>query len=88
MDFDESNPALPRLTYTSLSGHVLDLTARPHGQPYTDQHKVDGQTINYMDFPLLDNPWVHQDVDGDILSLKHGKSSLIYNFSNWTCTTE
>ncbi len=84
IEFDESSPALPRLTYTSLSGHVLTLTARPHGQPYIDQHTIDAQTVNYLSYPLLDNPWAHQDVDGDILSLTHGKSVLTYNFSNWT----
>jgi hypothetical protein len=82
--FDESKPAMPRLIYTSLSGHVLDLTARPHGQPYTEQHKVDGQTVSYLAYPLLDNPWVHQDVDGDTLTLRHGNSSLTYDFSSWT----
>ena len=83
--FDESNQARPRLTYTSLSGHVLDLTARRPGQSYTDQHKIDGQTVQYLAYPLLDNPWVHQDVDGDTLALRHGGSSLTYNFGSWTC---
>jgi hypothetical protein len=83
--FDESNQALPRLTYTSLGGHVLDLAARSHGQPYTNQHKIDGQIVKYLTYPLLDNPWVHQDVDADTLAVRHGISLLTYDFSSWTC---
>ena len=84
LEFDESNPELPHLTFMSLNGDRLDITCRPHGQPYKGQHKVNGQAIDYFGFPLLGNQWVNQNVNGDILSLKHGALSLTYNFSSWT----
>ena len=80
-DIDATNP---HLRYTSLSGHQLDLTYRPFGQPYSTQQLIDGQPIAYADYPLLGNAWVHQAVNGDILQLHYANSSLEYDFKNWT----
>jgi hypothetical protein len=74
----------PRLVYTALDGHVLEITYRPHGHAYTDQHKIDGQVVDYRAFPLLDNPWVQQAVDGDTLTLQHGPTTRVYDFKAWT----
>ncbi len=78
-----TDPA-PRLRYTALSGHTLDLTYRPHGKPYADQNKIDGQPVDYRAFPLLGNPWVEQAVGGDALTVRHGGQSLVYDFKAWT----
>lgn len=75
---------VPRLQYTSLTGHTLDLTYRPHATKYTDQHQIDGKPIDYAQFPLLNSPWVHQEVNSDTLTLHHGSDSLTYNFASWT----
>ena len=74
----------PRLAFTSLSGHMLDITYRPHGTPYAAQHTVDGAVVDYDSFPLLGNPWVQQALDGDELVIEHGKETLQYDFRTWT----
>jgi hypothetical protein len=88
IDATEIDTTNPRLRYTSLAGHDLDLTYRPHGQPYSNQQQINGQPIDYASYPLLGNPWVHQAVNGDLLNLHHGGLSLNYNFKTWTTQTE
>lgn len=72
-----------RLRYTSITGHTLDLTFTPFGTPYKDQHRIDGMPLDYRAYPLMGNPWVHQDVNGDVLTLKHGELILTYDFKAW-----
>jgi hypothetical protein len=74
----------PRLVFTALDGHVLDITYRPHGQAYRDQHRIDGVPVDYAAFPLLGNPWVRQELDGDELVIEHGGETLRYDFRTWT----
>ncbi|MEX0669980.1 MAG: hypothetical protein WD060_05940 [Pirellulales bacterium] len=74
----------PRLAFTSLSGHMLDITYRPHGAPYATQHTIDGAAVDYDSFPLLGNPWVRQALDSDDLVIEHGKETLQYDFRTWT----
>jgi hypothetical protein len=74
----------PRLVYTSLEGHVLDITYRPHGEAYDRQHLVDGEVVDYGSFPLLGNPWVRQALDGDELIIEHGGRTLRYDFRTWS----
>lgn len=81
----EAGP-LPTLRYTTLSGHRLELTWRAHATKYTDQHKVDGAVVDYSRYPLLDNPSVHQAVDGDQLTVTSGGQSVVWDFGRWTVT--
>lgn len=74
----------PRLVFTSLAGHTLDITYRPHGESYERQHLVDGTPVDYASFPLLGNPWVRQALDGDELVIEHGGRTLRYDFRAWT----
>jgi hypothetical protein len=88
IDASDIDAAKPRLRYTSLSGHQLDITYRPHGQPYSGQQQIDGQAVDYTKYPLLGNSWVHQAVNGNQLNLHYGALSLDYDFGNWTSHTE
>ncbi|MGI9176480.1 MAG: hypothetical protein ACR2IT_01330 [Pirellulales bacterium] len=74
----------PRLTFTSLTGDVLDITYRPHGEPYARHHTINGNAVDYDSFPLLGNPWVHQALDSDDLVIEHGTETLRYDFRTWT----
>lgn len=75
---------IPRLKFKNLAGHQLDITFRPVGAPYLDQHRIDGAVVNYPSFPLIESPWCSQQVGADILDLSFGKESLRYDFKNWT----
>lgn len=76
--------AVPRLVYTSLTGHTLDLTFTPFGKPYRDQRKIDGKAVDYRAFPLMGNPWVQQAVDSPLLTVQHGGARRTYDFAAWS----
>jgi hypothetical protein len=74
----------PRLRFTSLGGHQLDLTWLPHKQVYAGQAKIDGQPVDYPSWPLHGNPWVRQHPGNPALELTHGKDRLSYDFARWS----
>lgn len=76
----------PRLRHTSITGHTLDLTFTPFGTPYKDQHRLDGAPVDYRAHPLMGNPWVHQEVNGEVLTLRHGGLVRTYDFKAWKVT--
>jgi hypothetical protein len=84
VDATEIDSANPRLRYTSLTGHSLDLTWLPHKSKYTGQSKVDGKPIDYQSWPSLKNPWVLQEFNSPILTIHYGHEQLTYDFSKWT----
>ena len=47
--------------------------------------KVDGAAIDYDTWPLLDNPWMHQDWDGN-LRISDGVTERLYDFTAWKIT--
>lgn len=78
-----ASPGEPRTvakgTYKDRFGHVLEKSF--HGSA-----KVDGVEIDYASWPLIDNPWMHQDWDGNIFTLTDGKTVRTYDLTNWTIT--
>jgi len=74
---------VPGLTHSTVGGHRLEIVFRPFGTPYTDQHRIDGTVVDYRAFPLMHNAWVHQDVDGETLTLTHGDATRTYDFAAW-----
>ena len=69
----------PKIVYTSIDGTTLEST-------YLGADKINGTTVNYdlNAWPLLDNPWMHQDYKGDILTVNHQGETRRYDFGNWT----
>jgi hypothetical protein len=84
VDASQLSAERPRLAFTSLSGNVLEITYRPHGEASEDQQRIDGERVDYASFPLLGNPWVRQALDGDELVIEHGTETLRYDFGSWT----
>lgn len=73
----------PSFEYLSLDGHLLGITFCPLGQNYNGQHKIDHKVVDYSSWPLLSNPWVSQQLNGDQLEIHHDGQSLVYNFKDW-----
>jgi hypothetical protein len=84
LDASRINMENPEFTYRSLTGHVLEITYRPHKSKYSGQHKIDGKPVDYMTYPLFGNPWVRQPLGADKLEIRHGEISMAYDFVNWT----
>jgi len=80
---DEDNP---RLIYTNLSGHTMDITFDRASGAYAGTHKVNGQPIGYTAFKLFDTPWLQQDRGATIFTATEGNERLTYDFGSWTVT--
>jgi hypothetical protein len=46
---------------------------------------IDGKVIDYASWPLVDNPWIHQDWEGN-MRISDGVSERIYDVTNWSIT--
>jgi hypothetical protein len=66
----------PRLKYKSLSGNWLEIE-------FDNFKKIDGKILDLENWPLLENPWIRQDIGGKLI-LKHNNEERIYDFENWT----
>lgn len=68
--------ANPSLTYTSLAGDTLSLT-------YNGARTVNGEAVDYTAWPLIDSPFMHQEVGGSLLTIRRGEEAVVYDFENW-----
>ena len=48
---------------------------------------IDGVPVDYASWPLVDNPWIHQDWDGN-MRISDGITERIYDVTNWTITEQ
>lgn len=76
IDASMINSDTPRLAYTSVSGDLLEIE-------FNNYKKVNGKDLDQSNWPLLGNPWMHQDVKGSVLKLEHGGETYLYDFENW-----
>lgn len=49
--------------------------------------RVNGQRVAYETWPLLENPWMRQEY-GSNLTVTDGKTSRVYDVTNWTIIEE
>jgi hypothetical protein len=79
---DPATPVPPRTvakaTYIDRFGHVLDKT-------FQGLAKIDDQDVDYASWPLVDNPWIHQDWDGN-MQVTDGVTERLYDVKAWTIT--
>lgn len=79
-DFDRSIVGMGVVTgtYTDRFGNVLE-------KIFDGDAKVNGKVIDYESWPLIDNPWVHQERNG-AMTVTDGKTTRIYDMTTWTIT--
>jgi hypothetical protein len=46
---------------------------------------IDGKVIDYASWPLVDNPWIHQDWEGN-MRISDGVTERLYDVTKWTIT--
>lgn len=84
-DFSGVGNSDPMVRYTTLDGDALQITYDGRGGGGgTDRRLVNGTPLDYANWPRLDNPWMHSDLDGSTLVMTRGTLVRTYNFSNWT----
>jgi hypothetical protein len=69
---DPENPEMLRGTYRDRFGAAMDKT-------WGGAALIDGAEVDYRSWPLVDNPWIHQEWDGPELRLTDGKTERIYD---------
>lgn len=80
----------PQLAYTTAGGTHMVVAWRPPGEDTL--RMVHGRMLPDLDndraWPLLENPWIAQEVDGDVLSIDHRGVKLRYDFAEWSVDGE
>jgi hypothetical protein len=74
----EGPRTVAKATYIDRFGHVLEKT-------FQGPSKIDGADVDYASWPLVDNPWVHQDWDGN-MRVTDGVTERLYDVKAWTIT--
>ena len=66
----------PTGSYTDRRGNTLECT-------FDGQDKVNGKTVDYKNWPVIENPWMSQ-IGPDKLIVTDGKMTRAYDFVHWT----
>lgn len=74
LDFEASDKSVGR--YIDRTGHTLECV-------FDGADKIDGKVVNYKQWPVLENPWLRQDVNGGQLTVQSGGKRLVYDFTKW-----
>ncbi len=77
-DIGAISAAAPRLVYTNRHGDVLDLT-------YGLAGKINGVTVDYQSWPMLEDPWMYQAQQGH-LHIFGDNRTVTSNYYDWTQT--
>ncbi|WP_342417723.1 hypothetical protein NST83_11845 [Paenibacillus sp. FSL R10-2782] len=80
VDFSGVNDTNPRVYYKGLTGKEMEIV-------YATSRKIQGAEVNYANWPLLDDPWMHQNYNGNKLDLVHDRERRTYDFNNWKVTS-
>lgn len=84
INVSQMNDTKPLLRVTTLDGDTLECVYLQHKVPYKGENKINGKSVDYSSWPMLHNPWVHQEAGQGILSLSYGGKTLTYDFQQLT----
>ena len=74
IEFQTADKPLGR--YTDRAGHTLECL-------FDGPDKVDGASVDYAEWPVLENPWMQQNVGEMSLVLQSGGAKVVYDFNQW-----
>jgi hypothetical protein len=69
--------------YITRRGDVL-IKQAPDPQRRNMPASINGKTIDYQNWPMLENPWMKQDARGGPLIIKSAQHQTALDFKNWT----
>ncbi len=79
-----AEPGSPAVAfYTDRNGSNLE---RPYTGMGINTSKINGKPLDFDHWPLIDSPWVHQNWEGDTLTVTDGKTVRNYDLKNWKIT--
>ncbi len=80
----DASPLAPVVSFRNLDGDQMKIT---FSESRDENHMLNGNQVDYYGtWPLIDNPWAHQDEGASILNLNVDSVSTTYNFDAWSRT--
>ena len=68
---------VPSLRYTTAEGDTLGIT-------FNGERRVNSEPMDLRAWPLLENPWMRQNLDADRLVVTFDAQQIAYDFGSWT----
>ena len=66
--------------YTTRTGDHLHIT-------FDGERSINGKAVDYLAWPLIDNPFMHSAVNSAKLELRYGGESLNLDFASWSTSS-
>jgi hypothetical protein len=80
-----NNAATTSATVNLAKGTYVDRFGTKLEKTFQGESMIDGKPVDYASWPLLDNPWIHQDWEGN-MRISDGVTERLYDVTNWTIT--
>ena len=82
----DTAPAAPTVSYKNLDGDLMTLT---FSEARDENHMLNGKKVDYYGtWPLIDNPWAHQDEGKPLLNINSDGVLTTYNFDAWSRSSD
>ena len=81
----DKKAAVPASPLIVAKGIYVDRFGTKLEKTFQGDALIDGKVIDYASWPLVDNPWIHQNWEGN-MRISDGVSERIYDITNWTIT--
>ncbi|MBC8126420.1 MAG: discoidin domain-containing protein [Gloeobacteraceae cyanobacterium ES-bin-144] len=81
----DTDPAAPVVSFKNLDGDQMTIT---FSEARDENHVLNGAKVDYYGtWPLIDNPWAHQDEGKPILNINVDGKRTTYDFDAWNCSS-
>jgi hypothetical protein len=81
----DADPAAPVVSYKTLGGDQMTIT---FSEARDENHVLNGTKVDYYGtWPLIDNPWAHQEEGKPLLNITVDGVRTTYNFDAWNCSS-
>ncbi len=80
-----NKPAITPAPVDVAKGTYVDRFGSKLEKTFQGDALIDGRSVDYASWPLVDNPWIHQDWEGN-MRITDGVTERIYDVTNWTIT--
>lgn len=83
----DKKPAAPIGPSQVAKGVYMDRFGTKLEKTFQGEALIDGQPVDYASWPLVDNPWIHQDWEGN-MRISDGITERLYDVTHWTITEQ
>jgi autotransporter-associated beta strand protein len=78
----DTSPSAPVVSFRNLDGDQMTIA---FSEARDENHVLNGSQVDYYGtWPLIDNPWAHQDEGSSLLNINVDDVQTTYNFDAWS----